>query len=111
MKRNHKTVTPVMDWQIQASLVGTKTPEYVEQAVKLVDAVVEVSKKAGLYHVDGEEGTDEHLHIQFVMVDPKVFYEMAKSLGMKGIDGMEFDNLEDLLNMLNKEGDDNDKKQ
>ena len=108
-QRQRRVITPVMDWQIQANLIGTNSPEYTEQAIKLMDTVIDVSKKAGLYHVDGEEGKVEHLHIQFVMVDPKIFYKMAKSLDMKSITGVGFDNLKDLLDMFNKEGDEHDK--
>jgi len=97
-KRKQSIVTPVMDWQVKARLVGTEDHEYIKQSTNLMNSIVDVTKQAGLYHIDGEEGVEEYLHMQYVMIDPTVFYAMAEALNLNDSSGQSFKHLNDIIN-------------
>ncbi len=106
--RNRKVITPVLDWQMHKNIVDNpETKESKKEMLKIAQTLIGVCMDTTLYHVDGDEGENEHLHFQFVMVDPELFYKMARAIGMKHIEG--YGDLKDLIDMFNREHDDDDK--
>ena len=94
-----------MDWQMHKNVMeAPNSKENRKELAKIAEVLTKVCKQAGLYHVDGDGGANEYLHFQFVLVDPELFYKMAKFYGLTNIEGNA--SLSDLLDMFGKDHDD-----
>ncbi len=90
--RKHRIKAPLLDWQISADELKDGGAVLHSKMEELGRAVVQLSKGAMLYHVDGEVEGEEHLHFRFVMCDVQLFKALAKSYGLKN-EGKDIDDI------------------